>query len=589
MSNNQIIPIRAAMYLRVSTEDQTEKYGIDLQKAAVEGIFKSKGTLDNGQPAMILAGEQYIYKDEGLSGTIPLDGRPAFLQMKEDIENAPDGTKPFDIVVVYRIDRFARKLKILLDVIDYFEEHKIQFISANESIDTSTPFGKAMLSIIGVIAELEIETTKARTQAGRAQAREQGVYMGPSAPFGYIKNNFKRLEILKEEARVVKDIFDLFTIQKYKTQQVADYLTNSKVLSPLPSSFFYKKRKEGNPNKINLPYFWRDSTVRDIIKDEIYIGIYYYNKHKGIKRIEKSKWEKSPWPHEPIIDIAQFGLAQRRIEEEISLRNSTKSGDNHLYLLSGLLKCHACHDPYSDRDPINWTGTNKAIKKTGKRVYYYQCGGKNSKKYSTVCKAIPFPAKEIEQFVAEFVKDLLNDPESVYNHINSLKSTKAIKLFLDKKQKGLIKRLNWIPEHRLALKYQHENGYIKTKEFEEKIAKTDIQEKDLNSELSEIQYRIGEGKISDIYVNTLKIFSKKYKNFLKGEMTDKKELSELIHLIVDRINVYSRKINKDDVISGRKKEDQMIPNQIRIDLRLPQDMLVQFAKEGKFEVKNREL
>jgi site-specific DNA recombinase len=48
-----------------------------------------------------------------------------------------------------------------LDVIDYFEKHEIQFISANESIVTSTPFGKAMLGIIGVIAELEIETTKA--------------------------------------------------------------------------------------------------------------------------------------------------------------------------------------------------------------------------------------------------------------------------------------------------------------------------------------------------------------------------------------------------------------------------------------------
>lgn len=197
--NNQQIPIRAAMYLRVSTEDQTEKYGIELQQAAIEGILKSKGQLDNGQPAMVLAGEQFIYKDEGFSGTIPLDGRPAFLRMKEDIENAPDGAKPFDTVIVYRIDRFARRLRILLDVIDYFETHDIQFISANESIDTTTPFGKAMLGIIGVIAELEIETTKARTQAGRAQAREKGVYMAHMVHLDITRIRVNSLKSLKKK------------------------------------------------------------------------------------------------------------------------------------------------------------------------------------------------------------------------------------------------------------------------------------------------------------------------------------------------------------------------------------------------------
>ena len=191
--------IRTALYLRVSTDDQIEKYGIGLQKDAIEGIIKSKGQLDNGTPAMVLAGKQYIYEDKGVSGTTPLDERPAFLQMKEDIEDAPKGETPFDIVAVYKIDRFARKLRILLDVIDYFEEHNIQFISANESIDTSTPFGKAMLGIIGVIAELEIETTKARTQAGVVQARNRGVYMGANAPYGYKKNKINNWKYLKKK------------------------------------------------------------------------------------------------------------------------------------------------------------------------------------------------------------------------------------------------------------------------------------------------------------------------------------------------------------------------------------------------------
>lgn len=586
---NQQVPIRAAMYLRVSTEDQTEKYGIELQQAAIEGIIKAKGMLDNGQPAMVLAGEQFIYKDEGFSGTIPVDERPAFLRMKEDIENAPEGRKPFDIVAVYRVDRFARRLKILLDVTEYFEDHDIQFISANESIDTTTPFGKAILGIIGVIAELEIETTKARTQAGRAQAREKGVYMGSSAPYGYIKNKDKRLEILKPEAKIVEEIFELYVVQKKNAQQIADHLKNKKILTPLPSSIYFKKRKEGS-TKINDPHFWRDSTIRDIINDEAYLGNYYFNKTKDNKPVERSKWELSPYHHVPIVDVGIFEMAQRRVKEDIALRNSAKTADNHLYLLSGLLKCHACHDPYSGREPLNWTGTSKVIKKSKIRAYYYQCGAKNSKKYSTICQAIPFPADEIEQFVADFIRNLLEDPESVYKHVNSLESTKASKKYLTSQRERVVKELNQIPIRRGAIKIQHEEGYIKSpEEFKERMANVDKREIELNKELSGIDYQIGENSISDIYIRTLELFAKKYKVFLDGAMKDRQELFDLIHLIVDRIHVYSRKMTKNDVIAGRKKEGQKIPYKIRIDLRLPQDMMTRLARDGKFEVKNRQL
>lgn len=584
--NNQTYQIRAAMYLRVSTEDQTEKYGLDLQQAAIEGIFTSKGQLENGKPAMILAGKQYIYKDEGVSGTTTLDERPAFLRMKEDIENAPPGAKPFDIVVVYRIDRFARRLRILLDVIDYFEQYDIQFISANESIDTTTPFGKAMLGIIGVIAELEIETTKARTQAGRKQARNKGVYMGAHAPYGYKKNASKQLEIFEEEAKIVREIFDLFIIEKKNTQQIADYLTSKKLLTPLPSAIFNGKRAKGN-NKVNEPTFWAAGSVLSTIKNEAYIGIYYFGKSKDGKRVDKEKWEISPYRHPPIVERVTFELAQRRIHEEVALRNSTKTADNHLYLLSGLLKCHACYDAYSSREPLNWSGTSK--KKNGKRMYYYHCGGKNSKKYSVVCKAIPFPADEIEQFVTTFIKDLLSDPTSVYNHVSSLESTKAGMKHLQRQMGHLIRELNGIPERREALKHQHEEGYIKTAEFDERMARTKQREVELNKELSGIEYQISEGKLSDIYTRTLKVFAKKYKDFLEGKMNDRQEIFELIHILVDRINVYTRKATSKDKIAGKKTADQKIPNQIRIDLRLPQDMMIRLAQEGKFEVKNAEL
>ncbi|OGD08834.1 hypothetical protein A2397_05310 [Candidatus Amesbacteria bacterium RIFOXYB1_FULL_44_23] len=588
MNSKQTVPLRAAVYLRVSTDDQIEKYGIPLQKAAVDAVINSKGKLDDGSPAMVLAGEQYIYKDEGVSGADPLDERPAFLRMKEDIENAPEGEKPFDIVAVYRIDRFARKLKILLEVIEYYEAHDIQFISANESIDTSTPFGKAMLGIIGVIAELERETTKARTQAGKVQAIERGVYMGAQAPYGYLKDKDKHLQVFAPESKVVEEIFELFVSQKKNTQQIADYLASKKILTPLPSAVHYGKRRKGR-TKVNDEYFWRDSTVRGIVKDEIYLGIYYYNKHEGKKRLDKSLWKKSPTEHDSIIDYGTFSMAQQRIKEDVALRNSAKAVENHLYLLSGLLKCHACYDPYSGRDPLNWSGTSKVIKKNGKRAYYYHCGAKNSKKYSTVCKAIPFPADEIEAFVTQFIKDLLSDPENVYRHINTLQSTKMDKRKLLKRQVDITKMLNRIPGSRQNIKRMYGKGDITDADYDERMANVKKQEADLRKDLLVIQGQIGEDKISEIYASTFKLFAKKYKPFLDGLMTDRQEVSDLIHLIVDRVNVYTRKATKKDKIAGRKKEDQVIPYQVRIDLRLPQDIMQRLARQGKFEVRNDNL
>src|SRR3989344_2714232 len=186
--NKDEITRRLAYYIRVSTDDQADKFGIPAQKEAVEAILRTKGKLRDGQPAMVFAGNNHVYIDDGISGTSKLDERPGFAKLKEDYMLAPKGHKPFDTVAVFKIDRFARKLRILMDVLDFFEENGIEFISATESIDTSTPFGRAMLSIMGVIAELERENILQRTHLGRDQANQLGVAMGANARYGYQKD-----------------------------------------------------------------------------------------------------------------------------------------------------------------------------------------------------------------------------------------------------------------------------------------------------------------------------------------------------------------------------------------------------------------
>lgn len=238
---NDDTPKKVAIYLRVSTEDQKDKYGLELQEQVIRNLVLSKKA-PNGQDLFILD-DRYIFKDD-ISGTTPWNERPELSRLFEELApySKDDPAKPFDVVAVYKIDRFARRLKVLLNIIDELDEKGILFLSANESIDTSTPFGKAILGIIGVIAELEIETTKQRTQDGRQEAIKQGVWMGGSPPFGYIKNPDKKLDVLEPEAKIVKQIFDMFANQNYTPQQIADYLTTNQVFSPEVSSVHFKKK-----------------------------------------------------------------------------------------------------------------------------------------------------------------------------------------------------------------------------------------------------------------------------------------------------------------------------------------------------------
>ena len=401
--NLQEVQLRVAIYLRVSTEDQVEKYGLKAQRSAIEGAIKSKGTLEDGvTPSMVLAGEAYEYVDGDVGGRTELDQRPEFRRLKEDILKSPQGSKPFDVVAVFKIDRFARKLRILMDVIKFFEEYKIEFVSATESIDTSTPFGRAMLGIMGVIAELELENILERTQKGREQAIKEGVFMGTHPPYGYQKDKERHLLLLDKEAVVVKRIFHLFNVEKKTPQRIADILTADEILSPDASAVKYKKRK-GVSRKINDPYFWRAERIRDILSDEIYIGVRFYNKSKNRKRLPRSEWKPVERTHKEIILKYIFELAQQQLKAISDRKTLTKrQEDNHIYPLSGLLKCDFCKSLNTPEKPemMSWTGGKKEIgKKSGHYSYYYFCNRKNRKKFTTICPVVPIPAEPLEQYV----------------------------------------------------------------------------------------------------------------------------------------------------------------------------------------------
>ncbi len=147
---------KVAIYVRVSTKDQSVGMQLnDLERYSKErglNIFK-------------------VYEDNGVSGT--KETRPALGQLMDDARK-----RKFNVVLVWRFDRFARSTKHLVNALYEFRNLGIDFISYQENIDTSSPLGEAIFTIISAMSKLERDIIAERVKGGLRKARANGKRLG---------------------------------------------------------------------------------------------------------------------------------------------------------------------------------------------------------------------------------------------------------------------------------------------------------------------------------------------------------------------------------------------------------------------------
>ncbi|MCP4406349.1 MAG: recombinase family protein [Gammaproteobacteria bacterium] len=148
--------VRTFLYLRVSTADQKP----DLQYDGLRSYAERAG--------FIIVGE---YLDTAVSGR--KQGRPQLDALMKAARNYE-----CDCVLVWKFDRFARSTRHLLTALEEFDHFGIRFISVQDQVDTSSPMGKAMFTIIGAMAELESSLISERVTAGMAAAKSRGKHVG---------------------------------------------------------------------------------------------------------------------------------------------------------------------------------------------------------------------------------------------------------------------------------------------------------------------------------------------------------------------------------------------------------------------------
>ncbi len=358
----------AAIYIRVSTDAQREEgYSIDAQKEMLTAYCVSKG---------IKKYDYYI--DGGFTGS-NID-RPALTRLIDDIKN-----DKISCVIVYKLDRLSRSQKDTLFLIeDIFNPKGVDFVSLNESMDTSTPLGRLMLGILSAFAQLERENIRERTSMGMKERVKNGYWMGGGrVPFGYDYDSESGILVPNQDADTVRKVYELY-LKGYSTNTIARML--------------------------NLSY---ERLARQILTRKTNAGFIVY---KGEEFLGK---------HQPIVSLDTYEQTMQMMAERSDRRQSDAG-----YLLTGLVRCGAC-------------GAKMRYQKWGKNGYKLVCYSRDKSKPHMVkdpdCTNDGIWAEDLELVVLEDLFSFSINTKSVTH-----KSEKSVIELLkdnERKLKDKLKRL----------------------------------------------------------------------------------------------------------------------------------------------------
>lgn len=363
---------KVAIYVRVSTQEQAkEGYSIQEQIDRLTKYCEAMGW-------EIVK----VYTDPGFSGADT--NRPGLQSMLKVVRRGKT-----DKVVVYKLDRLSRSQKDTLNLIeDEFLKNGVDFVSMSENFDTSTPFGRAIVGILAVFAQLEREQIKERMAMGKeARAKEGKWNGGQNSPLGYDLVQGE-LIINAFEALQVKEMFELAS-QNVSSYKIAD-IFNEKGYNT----------RYGN---------WESQTIRRALRSKYYLGYTQYN----------STWNKGT--HEPIITQELYDKVQTILNARSEHYYNNRGHGNITSYLGGYIYCSHCQGKYS-----KISAKRKKPNNDGFYVYeFFACNSRTKRNKAAVkdpnCKNKNWKLSDLTDQVFNEIKQLALDPE----YMHELKADKS--------------------------------------------------------------------------------------------------------------------------------------------------------------------
>ena len=446
------IPLRVTFYARVSSESDEQLNSLSNQIAYYENKITQVGcwTFVPG------------YIDEGISG-MSTKKREDFNRMMDDA--AQD---MFDLIITKEISRFARNT---LDSIQYTRQllgFGVGAFFENDNINTLDEDSEFRLTIMAGVAQDEIRKLSSRVKFGHQQAIKSKVVLGNSRIFGYTKNGGK-LVIDEKEAKMVRELFELYATDNYSMKQI-------EVI------FWNKGYRNLNGKKI------AHSTMSNMIANAKYKGYYVGNKVKVVDMFTKK--QKFLPPEEWVMFKDETGeivpaIVSEELWDKANAVLQRRSEDvknrqgicNHANLLTGKLFCSSCGTPYYRRESKD---------KQGNKNSKWVCSGKiNNGK--DACDSFPIYESEIIPLLFEVFKDtsesavaMIEEYEALYLSISSSENLNA----QIEKQNALLARIEKKKDALFELKT---DDAISSAEYKQRNAKLDAEKKEAEETLAELE------------------------------------------------------------------------------------------------------
>ena len=317
-------------------------------------------------------------------------------------------------VIVYKLDRISRSLSDFVNILQEFKEHKVEFVSSQESFDTSSPYGEMIVKLLMVFAEFERTSIINRVTQAYAHRSEMGFYMGGRQPYGFelvptvIHNvKTKKLNPIPAEVEQVRYIFEVYAQENVSLRRLLDILV-AEGKQPLNGSS------------------WTTAKLSTLLKNPIYVkadsDVYdYYDRHGvqmvtdvslftgeyGAQLYGHTKHDPSSpdWSdmklvlltHPGIVDSDIWLRCQRKLEKNRQIGNSVS---NPTSWLAGKVVCEKCgHTMTTIKGKAN---------KSGEIRRYFNCTGRSHKKTCTGPKVTIY-AEDLENMVYECISAKLAD------------------------------------------------------------------------------------------------------------------------------------------------------------------------------------
>lgn len=339
---------RAAIYIRVSSRMQEDGFSMEAQHDILMELIDKKGL------------QLYkVYSDPAISAKT--FKRPGVQMMLQDMK---DGK--FDTIMVHKLDRLSRNQGDLYGFIQLINKLDVRLIIAaqgSEEIDTRSPMGKAFLMFSGIWAEIYLDNLREETLKGLTKKAEKGGRHMSRPPLGYAFDSDLNLYIVEEEAKLVREVFQLY-LKGTGRNKIAQHMNT------------FSRMKEGGK--------WGAKEIKTIVTNPRYVGLNHF---------KPDHWENSrriitKGEHEAIISMEDFEKAQKMISRR---NNGEMSKNSYPYAYSGILQCGKCG--------ANFNGNSKKTKLVGgdyKLYKGYRCH--NNYLYKT-CDTPSISETELNQLV----------------------------------------------------------------------------------------------------------------------------------------------------------------------------------------------